>query len=136
MLAKLTAFLSPYKWLIYAALAASVVSAWAWDRKAQFNRGVAATELKQSEAKADYWESRSSRLAEEGKAALIVERSVGNKVSALEQRRNREVEREVAKPVSDSCLYSDSELLELETLIRETGEGSIVVPANSSGRLR
>lgn len=130
------AFLAPYKLFIYVGLASCIVGAWVWDRHAQYNKGVAACELEQAEAKANYWEQRSTRLAEEGKIALEKEKVVGSRVSTLDAVRKREVEREAAKPIADSCLYSDAELRELEELIRETGEGSSVVPANSNGSVQ
>lgn len=136
MFTKLLGILSPYKLYIYAALAAMIVSGWMWDRHAQYNKGVAACELEQAEAKANYWEQRSTRLVEEGKIALEKEKVVGSRVSTLDAVRKREVEREAAKPIADSCLYSDAELRELEELIRETGEGSSVVPTNSNGSVQ
>ena len=131
MLAKLTAFLSPYKWLIYAALAASVVSAWAWDRNAQYRKGMSACQLEQAQASSAYWENRSERLAVEGKAALKEEQRVSTIIAGRVNKRAVEVERSVelskASP-NGACTLSDGELLDIQQAIREANrKGPIVV---------
>lgn len=136
MFNKLTAFLSPYKLYIYVALGAIVVSAWAWDRNAQYTKGVDACQLKQMEAQASYWENRSERLAEEGKAALKEEQRVSTIIATRTGKRAAEVTKSVelskASP-NGACILSDDELLDIQQAIREARiTGPLVVSPVSS----
>lgn len=125
MLKAIGAFLAPYKLFLYIGLASCIAGAWVWDRHAQYNKGVAACELKQSEARAEYWEQRSTRLAEEGAVALEKERLVGAEVNERKSNRRAEVEktRELEESNPDgACVWTDDELRDIQQAVRAANQ--------------
>ena len=125
------AFLAPYKLYLYVGIVVLVVSAWAWDRNAQYRKGMSACQLEQAQASSAYWENRSERLAVEGKAALKEEQRVSTIIAGRVNKRAVEVERSVelskASP-NGACTLSDGELLDIQQAIREANrKGPLVV---------
>ena len=111
-------FLSPYKFYIYAAVAALVVSGWLFDRHQQYNKGVAQCQLKQAEAQADYWEQRGERLVDESKEALKKEKTVGDTINKRSSTRAEAIKKTIELDTG-GCIYSPDELRDLAEAIRE-----------------
>lgn len=116
------AFLSPYKLYIYAAVAALVVAGWAFDRHQQYNKGVAACQLKQAEAQASYWEQRGEQLAAQGKKALTEEMTTSENINRRINNSKIAVEKSSELDKSNtngSCVFSPDELPGVNAAIRE-----------------
>ena len=95
MFSKLVGFITPYKLYIYIALGAMLLAGWALDRHHQFKKGEEACQLKQAEAKADYWQNRSERLIAESKVAIKKEQTVSDTLNTRKNKRAAAVQKSI-----------------------------------------
>lgn len=114
MLETIKTFLSPFKLYIYVALAAIVLTAWLFDRHAQYEAGIAHCTEQQHEAEAKYSQGQKAKQEAEKQDAVKKADEAAKQTSDMAH--DKEV---LIQNIDSKCALSDAERLRFnETLDR------------------